>query len=215
MNTWANELFRSCPGRRNILQVSTVVQTYGVYMIKKALIFATVAATLTSGTAFAQSHDGRYERNDRHEQFDRDGSRNYSAQRGDYDRRDGRYAESHRYDRHDGRYAESHRYDRHDGRRHYGHHDVRRDDHRYGYGYGSPYRGRDRYVSVYSAGPRHEFHRGGYLPRHYRGSRYVVHDYRGRYLGAPHRGHQWVQVGNDYLLVALATGLITQVLINN
>ena len=166
-------------------------------MIKKALIFATVAATLTSGAAFAQSHDGRYQRNDRHEQFDRDGRRDYSAQRGDYDRRDGRYAESHRYDRHDRR------------------HDVRRDDRRYRYGYASPYGGRDRYVSVYSAGPRHEFRRGGYLPRHYRSSRYVVHDYRGRYLGAPHRGHQWVQVGNDYLLVALATGLITQVLINN
>lgn len=169
-------------------------------MIKKALIFATVAATLTSGAAFAQSHDGRYQRNDRHEQYDRNGSRDYSAQRGDYDRRDGRYAESHRYDRHDGRYAHPHRWDRRDQR---------------SYRYASPYRGHDRYVSVYSAGPRHEFRRGGYLPRHYRGSRYVVHDYRGRYLGAPHRGHQWVQVGNDYLLVALATGLITQVLVNN
>jgi Ni/Co efflux regulator RcnB len=82
----------------------------------------------------------------------------------------------------------------------------------------------DRYVNsrrdsrhghVRGAGPRYDMHRGGYLAREYRGSRYVVSDWRGRSLYAPPRGHQWVQTGNDYVLVALATGLIAHVLLNN
>jgi Ni/Co efflux regulator RcnB len=36
--------------------------------------------------------------------------------------------------------------------------------------------------------------------------------YRGRGLYAPPRGHQWVQSGNDAVLVALATGLIGAVI---
>jgi Ni/Co efflux regulator RcnB len=48
--------------------------------------------------------------------------------------------------------------------------------------------------------------RGGYLPPSYR--TYVVRDY-GRYgLRAPPRGYYWYQSGNDYLLAAIATGLI-------
>ena len=29
------------------------------------------------------------------------------------------------------------------------------------------------------------------------------------------RGHQWVQVGTDYVLVAIATGLIANLILNN
>ena len=59
------------------------------------------------------------------------------------------------------------------------------------------------------------FHRGGYLPPQYRGGHHVVHDWRGHHLTPPPRGQQWVQVGTDVLLVAVATGLIAQVILNH
>jgi len=86
------------------------------------------------------------------------------------------------------------RNDRHDQR------DARRDarndrDHRY-----------------YNArGP--QFHRGGTIPNEYRSRQYVVNDWRGHHLNAPPRGHQWVQVGTDYVLIAIATGLIANLLL--
>ena len=41
-----------------------------------------------------------------------------------------------------------------------------------------------------------------------------MNDY-GRYgLRAPPRGHRWVRADNDYVLAAIATGLIVQVLSN-
>lgn len=58
------------------------------------------------------------------------------------------------------------------------------------------------------------FHRGGYLPPQYRQRGYYVadwHQHRGLY--APPHGHQWVQVGSDFLLVAIATGLIANLLV--
>jgi Ni/Co efflux regulator RcnB len=49
--------------------------------------------------------------------------------------------------------------------------------------------------------------RGAYLPPAYR-SGYYISDY-GRYgLRPPPRGYRWHRVGNDYLLAAIATGLI-------
>ncbi len=64
------------------------------------------------------------------------------------------------------------------------------------------------------AGPDHNFHRGGRVPVEYRSRQYVVNDWRGHNLRQPPRGQQWVQVGGDYLLVAIATGLIADLLIN-
>jgi len=64
-------------------------------------------------------------------------------------------------------------------------------------------------------GPRHDLRRGQRLNQEYRGSRYVVSDWRARHLSAPPRGHQWVQAGNDYVLAAIATGIIAQVLLSN
>ncbi|AEG93860.1 RcnB family protein [Ramlibacter tataouinensis] len=57
------------------------------------------------------------------------------------------------------------------------------------------------------------FHRGGYLPHEYRQRHHVVHDWHARRLYAPPRGHQWVQVNGDYALVAVASGLIAQLLL--
>jgi Ni/Co efflux regulator RcnB len=58
-----------------------------------------------------------------------------------------------------------------------------------------------------------EWRRGGHVPREYRSRQYVVEDWRGHHLHAPPRGHQWVQVGSDYVLVAIATGVIAQLIL--
>lgn len=63
------------------------------------------------------------------------------------------------------------------------------------------------------SGPNHEYYRGDRLPAEYRHRNYVVNDWRGHRLSAPPRGHQWVQSGGDYILVAVATGIIAQLLL--
>lgn len=65
------------------------------------------------------------------------------------------------------------------------------------------------------AGPRHEFRRGGRLPSEYRSRQYVINDWRGHRLSAPPRGYHWVQTGGDYVLAAIATGIIAQIILNN
>lgn len=65
------------------------------------------------------------------------------------------------------------------------------------------------------AGPDHAFHRGDRLPREYRSNSYVVDDWRGHHLSAPPRGYHWVQTGGDYVLVAITTGIILQLLLSN
>lgn len=57
--------------------------------------------------------------------------------------------------------------------------------------------------------------RGGYLPRQYMAQRYWVNDWHARRLAPPPYGYQWVQSdAGDMILVALATGLIANVLFN-
>lgn len=62
-----------------------------------------------------------------------------------------------------------------------------------------------------NAGPR--FYRGGYLPYSYRQPSYHVNwrAYPSR-LYAPPYGYQWVHVGDEFLLIALASGLIATTL---
>jgi Ni/Co efflux regulator RcnB len=64
------------------------------------------------------------------------------------------------------------------------------------------------------AGPEHNFYRGARLPPQYRNHQYVVNDWRGHGLRTPPRGYQWVQTGGDYVLVAIATGIIFELLLN-
>lgn len=93
-------------------------------------------------------------------------------------------------------------------------------DYRYRGGAGDYSRGDDGYRADRwrhegrGAGPNHAFYRGGRLPPEYRGRSYVVDDWRGHRLYAPPRGYQWVQTGGDYVLVALATGIIAAILLN-
>lgn len=65
------------------------------------------------------------------------------------------------------------------------------------------------------AGPQHNYHKGGYVSREYRQRQYVVNDWHGRHLHAPPRGYQWVQTGPDYVLIAISTGLIAQIVLSN
>lgn len=73
----------------------------------------------------------------------------------------------------------------------------------------------DQRRDVRGAGPHHDFRRGQRLPAEYRSRQYVVNDWRGHHLSAPPRGYQWVQTGADYVLVAIATGVILQLLLSN
>jgi Ni/Co efflux regulator RcnB len=132
-------------------------------------------------------------------------SGNVLAQRDDHrnDRGHQQYGERYDNDRHhNDRHARNDRHDRHDGP--HGKAKHRRDDARY-------YHRDDRR----GGGPRHDLRRGHHLSKEYRHDRYVVSDWRGRHLSAPPRGHHWVRAGNDYVLAAIATGLIAQVLLSN
>ena len=81
---------------------------------------------------------------------------------------------------------------------------------------GNPGRGND-YARQQGrgAGPDHAFYRGQRLPAEYRHRQYVVDDWRSYHLSAPPRGYHWIQTGGDYVLVAIATGLIVQLLLNH
>lgn len=58
-----------------------------------------------------------------------------------------------------------------------------------------------------------EWHRGGHIPREYRDHVYVVNDWRAHRLAPPPRGYEWVQVGPDYVLVTVRTGVIAQIVV--
>jgi Ni/Co efflux regulator RcnB len=60
-----------------------------------------------------------------------------------------------------------------------------------------------------------EFRRGGRLPVEYRQRYYVVNNWHGHHLYAPPRGYHWVQVGSDYVLAAIATGIIANLVFGN
>ncbi len=129
--------------------------------------------------------------------FAQHGERGYDRDHRDgYAQRDGRYDNDRRdNDRHDGR-RDRYDNDRRGNDRYYDARNFRRDDHRGG-------------------GPRHDLRRGQRLGHEYRDNRYVVTDWRARHLSAPPRGHHWVRTGNDYVLAAIATGIIAQVLLSN
>lgn len=101
------------------------------------------------------------------------------------------------------------RQDRRDDRRDFRH--DRRDDRR---DYRDSRNHRHYHPYYYNArGP--EFRRGGYIPYEYRNRQYVVVNPHQHRLYAPPRGYQWVQVGTDYVLIAIATGLIANLILNN
>ncbi|GAB2462216.1 MAG: RcnB family protein [Comamonas sp.] len=102
-----------------------------------------------------------------------------------------------------------HDHDRRDDRR-----DWQR-EHRHDRDFRAPPPPRAAYPRHPGVGPRHDWVRGGYVPGPYRGYTYVVNDWRGHRLSAPPRGYQWIQYGGDYLLIAIGTGLIANIIFSN
>ncbi len=82
-------------------------------------------------------------------------------------------------------------------------------------GYGAGYGNGNGYGNGYGQGGFHQvqprYGRGQFLPQSYRGRDRFV-DYRRNHLRAPPRGYGWVQGNsNEYLMIALTTGLIAAI----
>jgi len=107
------------------------------------------------------------------------------------------------YNDHRGNAYDDHRYDP----RYYQRYDPHENRYYPGDHYGGDWRGR-------GAGPNHDWYRGSRLPREYNSRYYVVDDWRGHRLSAPPSGYHWVQAGGDYVLAAIATGVIAAILLN-
>jgi Ni/Co efflux regulator RcnB len=156
-------------------------------MKSTAIVLAITAASLGfSAVSSAQDNDRRGRREDAPRA--QQSSPRHMDQRGQRDQD--------RYQRR-GEYRSDNRYDRHDGYR-YDSREARRND-------------RHEYYNA----RRPEFRRGGYIPREFRNRQYYVSNYRTYRLSPPPRGHQWVQVGPDYVLIAMATGLIAHIVLNH
>jgi Ni/Co efflux regulator RcnB len=131
--------------------------------------------------------------------------------RGQYngERRDGNWQQQRTQDGSRGDDSRRDDYRRGDGRRDDRRGDYRRDDNRRDY----QARSDDRRYS--GAGPNHDLRRGARLPSSYHHRQYVVDNWRAHRLSAPPRGYHWVQAGDDYVLAAIATGIIAQIMLNN
>jgi Ni/Co efflux regulator RcnB len=133
-----------------------------------------------------------------------------SAQQWDRGER-GEHRAEHRHERNEARHDErqDHRGERQDWNRGY------RQPH---YSYNQPqyqYRQPHYVYSQPSYRSAQRFYRGSYLPHEYRQRGYYVsnwHAYPGLY--APAYGQQWVNVDGQFLLVAIASGLIANALLN-
>ncbi|WP_454760664.1 RcnB family protein [Caulobacter segnis] len=161
---------------------------------------ASVAGPMALTATDAAAEDrGRWEHRDRDRgDHGRDWDRGRDRDRGDYGRDRGRGD----YGR--GDYG---RGDRWDGGRHNGYYYNNR------WSYGPPpasYYGRPGFRPGYSS-----WQRGAYLPGYYRDRGYVMNDYYRYNLRAPPRGYYWYRTGNDYVLAAIASGLIFDVIANH
>ena len=74
---------------------------------------------------------------------------------------------------------------------------------------------RDDHDRNRGAGPDHAWHKGDRIPDSYRDKRYEVTDWRAHHLSAPPAGYHWVNVNGDFVLAAVATGVIADLLRNN
>ena len=163
-----------------------------------SLAIATLTAVLGLGMLAAPSAQAAGDRDDRrgHHGWD--------------DR--GRGHDRHRNRGHDRRDERRERREWRDDRRHYsagyreGYRDARHNDRRH---YAPP-------RVVYRGHPPHGWARGHDYRRGYRGPVYVVNDYNRYDLRHPPRGHHWIRDDRgNYLLVAIATGIIADWLLRN
>jgi len=143
------------------------------------------------------------------------------------------YADSYDDERRDRRgfSQREHRWDRDDRESHRDHREARRSSHivqqppvvpEYNRGRHNQYRQHNQYGQYDHyrrdgqwAARSHRFQRGEQVPYQYRQRQYYVNDWRSHQLYAPPHGYQWVQADDgDYLLMALATGLIVNLMLN-
>ena len=135
---------------------------------------------------------------------------------GEGDRRDGDQRAEQHHDRQDHR--------GNDGNSRQDRHDDRNWNHGNGYQQRGYVQNQPRYVYnqpryAYNQpqyyGHTQRYYRGGYLPRQYLSGGYYVNNwqaYPGLY--APPYGYQWVDTGGEFVLAALATGLIANLLVH-
>lgn len=178
----------------------------GAMMLAAGLCFASVAQ--------AQHRPFHGERDSQRQVEQRADGRNGQGRQREF-RRD-RRGSDHRIDRRDHRRLEriqqrhAHRHFRRDHRPFYGHHLPPRAA--WHGGHRGVWHGGHRGVWR-GAGPVHRIHRGGRLPPQYRGRHYVVENWRAHRLTRPPRGYHWVQTGPDYVLAAIATGVILHIML--
>lgn len=60
--------------------------------------------------------------------------------------------------------------------------------------------------------PVRYWHQGDYIPRDYMDDRYYV-DWHEAHLPPPPHGHRWMRIDGDFVLVAVASSVITQILL--
>lgn len=65
-------------------------------------------------------------------------------------------------------------------------------------------------ASAYAPG---HWRKGDRLPRDRYGRQYVVDDWRAYRLAPPPRGYHWMSIGGDFLLVAITTGVIAEIVV--
>ncbi|WP_260404685.1 RcnB family protein [Burkholderia ubonensis] len=61
--------------------------------------------------------------------------------------------------------------------------------------------------------PHSDWRRGGLVPQDYRGPQYIVDDWRAYNLQPPPPGFYWFEINGDFVLAALATGVIANILL--
>ena len=168
-------------------------------MNRRFLLISLAASSMCGGTAFAQSSDIR-----QNEQNIEAAERQRAMRRAE----ERRQLQNQRADERRRAAEEARQYRGRPGDPSWNRRDDRRDDGRRRDG-GAQWRHDGR-----GAGPDHAWYRGSRLPPQYRSRQYVVDDWRGHRLSAPPRGYHWVQAGNDYVLVAIATGIIASILLS-
>jgi Ni/Co efflux regulator RcnB len=165
---------------------ANVIKEVLMIMNKSIIVSALIAALLsTSASSFAQDRNYQNDRGARQQEQRGDGFRDRGYNQRDNDR---------------------------------GYRDNDRGNNRRGNDRGNDnarWNERDNHGGNRGAGPRHDLHQGARLPSEYRNKQYVVDDWRGHRLSAPPRGYHWVQTGGDYVLAAVATGLIAQIFLGN
>lgn len=101
----------------------------------------------------------------------------------------------------------------HHGKGHWKHHDH--GDHRHW-----DHHDRDRWKhhdrDRWEHHDRHDWHKGGYVDsRYYRDDRYWVRDWHAHHLHRPPHGYRWLHIDGDYVLAAVATGVITAIILGH